>query len=424
MNFGLQREIYGLTPWMVDVHSFPVLTAMVRNFQNGVQIEIPEIKYNTPGIYDAKNDAVLVYDEWELTDQTEFEGIAIINLNGPITKNGGISSVGMEELSISMLEMSKDARIKGFIILTDSGGGSSCAVEMMDDAINEIKKTKPVYSLIKKGGMACSAAYGIISGSHKIFSDGEMNVVGSIGTMVEFCGKEANTEDQDGFKYIRIYATKSTMKNRDYEEALKGNYQVIVNDMLDPINDVFIEMIENNRPAVKTVSFDDGRTFFSKDAIGSLIDGVASFTEVVEMIQADALYGNNTPKSFDPSIINNSAKMTREQLKSEHPEVYSAIFQEGVTAENERVASWMVYGEADPEAVAAGIASGKEITPSQTQKLLVKMHSATMLAGLQSDSAKPVVTKPAATEEAPEADAVDAHYASIDARLGLTPEKK
>ena len=63
---------------------------------------------------------------------------------------------------------------------------SSAAVEIMDNTISEIKKTKSVYFLIKKGGLACSAMYGIISGSNKIYSESLMNIIGSVGTMIAF----------------------------------------------------------------------------------------------------------------------------------------------------------------------------------------------------------------------------------------------
>ena len=43
-----------------------------------------------------------------------------------------------------MLKLNQDKRIKGFLIYCDSGGGSSAAVEIMDNTISEIKKTKPV----------------------------------------------------------------------------------------------------------------------------------------------------------------------------------------------------------------------------------------------------------------------------------------
>lgn len=72
-------------------------------------------------------------------------------MNESITKNGGMSSNGTVEMSNMMLQMAKDNRVKGFLINADSGGGSSAAVKVMVDAINQVKATKPVFALIDKG---------------------------------------------------------------------------------------------------------------------------------------------------------------------------------------------------------------------------------------------------------------------------------
>jgi len=241
MNFALAKEIYGLTPWCVDAISFHSLSAVLKNFQNGVSLEVPEIKYNTPFLMQIKNETRIIQRDWQLDNNDKFEGIGIINLNGPITKGGGMSSMGMIENANAMRTMAKDQRIKGFIINTDSGGGASGAVQIMVDAINEVKQTKPVYALVTKGGMAGSAAYGIISAATKIYSEDKMNIVGSVGTMIQFEGKVANSKDKDGTKNIRLYATKSTAKNKAFEEAINNdNYEIIISELLDPINDNFI----------------------------------------------------------------------------------------------------------------------------------------------------------------------------------------
>lgn len=69
-----------------------------------------------------------------------FKEIAIVNLNGVITVDGGMSSYGMTQLSEYMLSLAKDENIKGFGILGNSGGGSTMAVEIMTDTIAEIRK--------------------------------------------------------------------------------------------------------------------------------------------------------------------------------------------------------------------------------------------------------------------------------------------
>jgi ClpP class serine protease len=367
------------------------LSSILKNIQNGVKLDIPNEKYNSISLI-TKSETKLIQREWQLENSDSFEGIGVIDLNGPITKGGGMSSSGMIELSNSMLKMSKDSRIQGFVIKVDSGGGASGAVEIMVDAINEVKKTKPVYSVVTKGGMAGSAAYGIASASTKMYSEDKMNIVGSVGTMISFDGFKANSESPDGMKHITVYASKSTMKNKAFEEALNNdNYELLVNELLDPINENFINLVLSNRPQLKGSNFDNGHTVFSKDGIGTFIDGIASFDEVVQMVLTDSK--NNLNTNF-----NNKKKMNKEEFKSANITAYNEIVSEGVTAERERVASWMVYAKADPEMVTTGIESGASITPSQREKLIVKMSASAMLGDLNADSAKPIVTAESKTE--------------------------
>lgn len=396
MNYGLAREVYGLNAWCVDAISMPSLTAILRNMQNGVSLEIPEQKYNAVSLLKIENNTRIISRDWQLDNNEDFEAVGVINLDGPITKGGGASSYGTKDLSAMMLKMSKDDRIKGFVLNVDSGGGSSAAVQLMVDTINQVKQTKPVYAVISKGGMAASAAYGIASASNKIFSEDEMNIVGSVGTMISFEGRPANSTAPDGTKYITLYATKSTEKNKAFEEALNNdNYKLLINDLLDPINENFINMVESNRPQLKGTDFDNGHTVFSKEAIGTFIDGIASFEQVVEMVMNESKVINNN----NLSLTNSKKKMTKEELKQSHPDVYASIVSEGANAERERVASWMVYAETDSATVTQGIESGAEITASQREKLMVKMNSKGMLDALKSDSTKDVTSGESSVED-------------------------
>lgn len=392
MDYGLAKEIYGMQPWCMDSISLQSMTSILKNLQNGVQLAIPETKYNQFFVLDLKNNTKLVSENWQLKNDNITEAIGVINLDGPITKNGGASSYGTKELSSTMLKMSKDERVKGFVINVDSGGGSSAAVNLMVDAINEVKKTKPVYSVVSKGGMAASAAYGISSAANKMFSEEEMNIVGSVGTMISFEGRPANSTAKDGTKNIVLYASKSTEKNKAFNEALDNdNYDLLVNDLLDPINESFINTVLNNRPQLKGSNFDNGHTVFAKDGIGTFIDGIASFDEVVQMVLNDSKSNNN--KS---SLINNSSKMTRADLQNQFPDLASSIVEEGINQERERVKSWLVYSSADSDSVIEGIKSGEKLTDSKREEFMVKMNSKNQLENFKNDSAPAV-----ATEETP-----------------------
>jgi len=398
MNFALKREIYGANAWCIDALSYGSLSQILKDNRNGVVLELPETKYNSPQIYNAFTRTIQY--GWQLNNSDEFEAVGVINLNGAITLSGGESTVGMEQLAQNMLFMSKDKRIKAFIILANSGGGSSNAVQVMKDTINQIKLTKPVYGLVKKGGMSASACYGILSSCQKIYSESEMNIVGSLGTMIEFSGYAANTTLESGEKVVRLYATKSVNKSKAIEEALNNdNYELLINEMLDPINENFLNSIIQDRPQLSSTTWDDGAHHFSKNVIGTFIDGIASFDEVVSMLETESkIVVNNVNKVK----FNSNSKMTRDDLKSQFPSVHAEIVKEGITQERERVASWLTYQSADPEMVANGIESGEAITPSQREKLMVKMNSLTMLEAMKGDNATIVTTTESTTVQATE----------------------
>lgn len=419
-NFELAREIYGMNPWFVDQQSLPFLSGLLSSLNGGLNLETPETKYNTPFVYDVKSETRIINYSWDLRNNDSFEGIGVINIDGPITKSGGVSSMGMAQLSFMMLKMSKDNRVKAFIILGDSGGGSSNAVEIMVDTIQEVDKTKPVFGLVAKGGMAASAMYGIISACRKVYAESPMSIVGSSGTMIQFDGRSANSQAPDGTKYIRLYATKSTEKNKAFEEALNNdNYTLLINDLLDPINENFLDMIVGNRPILKGTNFDNGNTVFAKDAVGSYIDGIKSFAELVQEIE---LGFSQNPENVSNKNNNKSKSvtaMTVEELKNSHPATYNSIFNAGVISgqeqEKDRCGAWMAHAPTDIESVQKGIESGLPISQTQREQFLVKSASKQNLAKLEKDSSEAVNTPESGNRDKPTEQ--EAFYADVAKNL-------
>ena len=383
-----------MNPWFIDQNSLPAMMAILNNFRNGVEVGESDQKLNSSFFLKLDQATKLVtgtwYDVQDLKSDSDFDAVALINIDGPITKSGGVSTNGMSQISALMMQLNTFEKVKGFLLYSDSGGGASGAVNIMRDTINHIKQTKPVYGLVQKGGYACSAMYGILAACNKIYAEDGMSVVGSVGTMIQFDGKAANTEYSDGMKHIRIYATKSTQKNKAFEEALNNdNYQLLVSELLDPVNESFIKNVVSDRPILKGTDFDNGNTVFAKDAVGTYIDGIKSFDKVVNEIASDSKNYNKPTetKTKDNQINNNSMDIAT--LKSLHPETYNAIFQAGVSAEQDRAGVWMAHFDSDPESVKNGVKSGKEITATQREEFIVKGSQKAKLKGLE--SASPVV---------------------------------
>lgn len=405
VNVALAREIYGMNVWCVDQATLPALLSILQNFRNGVALELPEQKYNSVSFLDLKSNEIrLVKSKWDLRNGEQFYGVGIIALDGVITVSGGASSYGVDYLSEQMQLMAKDDRVKSFIVLGNSGGGSSMAVEIMTETIEEIDKTKPVYGLVKKGGMSASACYGIMTACRKLYAESEMSLVGSAGTMMQFEGREANNGDEDMFKtkHIRIYAPESTHKNKGFEEAIQNdNFDYLIDNMLKPFNQRFLSLIERYRPTLKSTDFRNGRTVFAKDAVGTYIDGIKSFSNVLEMAakHGDPLWQDEETKNGfnnENSNINQNVKMTKTELQNAHPDVYNSIVQEGVSQERDRVGAWMAHVGTDSTKVVEGISSGNTITQTEREAFFVKQNAQNAAKNLVSESSGEVTPKQSA----------------------------
>ena len=377
MNFQLAKEIYGLTPFCVDSFTLPAMLSVLSDVKNGIKFDtLKDIKNDSFDIVFNSEDR-LVRRNYELENQDEFNGVGIVKINGPILMGGGASTLGMLDVSKNVLSMAKDNRVKGFIFDMDSGGGSTAAVEIMVDTINEVKSMgKPVYVLISKGGTLASAAYGIASAADGIYYQSDMSMVGSLGTMLQTEGRAANSE-KDGVKYIRLYATKSVLKNKPLEEALNNdNYTLLINELLDPMNERMIATLQANRPKLTSNQL-NGNAIFAKDDTGIYLDGKSTMEDLFQKILTNT---NITNLNF------NSKTMTRQELKQAHPELFSEVLGMGVNQESERVQSWLAHNETDSKAVMEGIESGLEISSSQREKLLVKSSKIKTVEQLEKES--------------------------------------
>ena len=382
MNFQLAKEIYGLTPFCVDSFTLPAMLSVLSDVKNGIKFDtLKDIKNDSFDIVFNSEDR-LVRRNYELENQDEFNGVGIVKINGPILMGGGASTLGMLDVSKNVLSMAKDNRVKGFIFDMDSGGGSTAAVEIMVDTINEVKAMdKPVYVLISKGGTLASAAYGIASAADGIYYQSDMSMVGSLGTMLQTEGRQANSE-KDGVKYIRLYATKSVLKNKPIEEALNNdNYTLLINELLDPMNERFISTLQANRPKLTNEQL-NGNAIFAKDDSGIYLDGKSTMEDLFQKIITN---NNITNLNFNSKT---NTTMTRQELKQAHPELFSEVLGMGVNQESERVQSWLAHNETDSKAVMEGIESGLEITNSQREKLLVKSSKMRTITEMESQSTK------------------------------------
>lgn len=81
----------------------------------------------------------------------------------------------------------------------------------------------------------------------------------------------------------------------------------------------------------------------------------------------------------------NKTVMDVSTLKAEHKDVFSKVTATAVENEQERVKAWLAHIEADQKKVIEGIKSGKEITQSEREELLIKAHRVGALKDLEDE---------------------------------------
>ena len=353
MNQKLNLELYR-SPMCVDPMTLSALLQMRLDIRNGTH-SIPTEKSNQFGLIQG---AVNV----PRGTKTEQKSIAVYNFDGVLTKAGGESHHGTAEIADEFAKNDADESVGCHLFKVNSGGGTTTSVRCIRE-VTEVR-TKPLVVYIED--MGASAAYWILSNADYIIADNELTDVGSIGTMVEFMGRAANTESPDGDRTIRVYATKSVNKNADFEKALNDfDMTSLVTEWLDPTNNLFLATVQKDRPNI-TQEHLSGKLYRASQVVGSLIDEIAPFSQAiakcVELITFEAQKNNKL----------NSKNMNASELLAQHPQTYAEVLAIGAAqgraefvaeqkAKNEMLNS-LGFQESAPKAYAKQLASGLGVT--------------------------------------------------------------
>ena len=183
-----------------------------------------------------------------------------------------------------------------------SGGGN---VEGMLPAMKSIKNAG-VPTTAKINGLCASAAYMLASQCDSVVASSELDIVGSIGVVTS----------RYNFDFIKeITNTDSPNKRPDVktEDGLSA-----IKEELDDIYGVVIPYVASARnTSIEKINSDWGKggTMTAKKALSrGMIDMIAEY------------------KPAGRSGVTKGKSMDREQLKAEHPDLYTAIFNDGKEA--------------------------------------------------------------------------------------------
>jgi signal peptide peptidase SppA len=279
VDFKVASSIYR-KPWLIEPQAAISYVELLEQMKAGTnRYEKPEA--TTIKLFANNADVVMAPDNrFTAQEHPGYEGksIAILPISGALMKEDFCGWFGTASLRNELNKINATQSIKTIIFHIDSPGGTVDGTEALGEAIRQSgKETVAVID-----GMACSAAYWLASSADKIIATGKTDVVGSIGTMISFYDRSQYMEEQ-GIVLREFYADASKDKNKMYRKAMDGDGKLLIEQMLNPTNDIFLDAVKSNRgEKLNQKETLTGKTFLAEKALElGLIDQISSMDQVI-----------------------------------------------------------------------------------------------------------------------------------------------
>lgn len=267
MRLSLFRDIF-CQPWMIEPQTASANREVLVGILTGLEFTQEE-PVEAARITHKEHRGVPVGRE-----------IDVVDLAGTMFRDdAGCGLVGTRTLARQLLEADAKEGVIGHILRIDSGGGASNSVPDLADAIRACDK--PVVALVD--GYMCSAAMYAGSYCDYIFANRPDDRVGCIGTLVQIEDYPKQAKDDHGMVHLRVYADGAEEKNSEYEAALEGDFKLIKERILNPLNRQFKADVKVNRPNTREDQL-TGRTYFARETVGSLIDAIGGLDQAVAKV--------------------------------------------------------------------------------------------------------------------------------------------
>lgn len=259
-------------------------------------------------------------------------GIAIIPAIGPLFPRANLMTLSG---ATSVQTLAKDFRvamesdqIEHIVLYFDTPGGDVTGIDEFAQQIYEARGDKPITAYV--AGYAASGGYWLASQADEIIISSTAQV-GSIGVVAMY-RDETKKNEKAGIEEYEIVSSNAPYKRLDMntQEGIAK-----VRARLDKIETVFHESIARGRAIdAETVKkeYGGGDVFVGSDAVDR---GMADRTGTLDIIIDNQL----TSKTNVPPPKTQGDVMDIETLKTEHPDVYNAIYTQGVKDENARIRS-------------------------------------------------------------------------------------
>lgn len=215
-------------------------------------------------------------------DEIPPNSVGVVSIRGLMIRYGTWYMWGADEI-ISMMEyFDNHPNIIGQVVAMNTGGGMTTAAGPYLNFFEN--KKKPVVSLIDGCG-----SLGVLVQSCTDYTIADNNFSsywGSVGIMAHYTSY-AEYYKELGIIEHTIYSNHSEHKNEGFDKAMKGEYDLIKKEDLDPMALKFQEHVKNKLPNLKHSKKGvlTGKTFYADEALKiKAINEIGNMQTAVEKV--------------------------------------------------------------------------------------------------------------------------------------------
>jgi protease IV len=286
---SLIKSQWAIDPRLVESNRLLIEKLLTRDFSSFDDKILSEKKPISFAVANCASKSMLSIDDVDSIEAGDFndlqdESTIIMEIAGTMLKHGTMCSYGTQELAQSLHMAGMHEKVGSLVLLMDSGGGSADSIAPLVESMQVIKNAGK--SIVSCVDLSASANYFVASYSDEIVAGNDISAeIGSVGVMCTFRDYAKKLEDE-GIKEHVIYSSLSNWKNKPFELALKGEYDEIRKEELDPLALRFQQAIKANRGDKlneETPGLLAGRMFFAEQAkqVG-LIDHVGNLSLAIQ----------------------------------------------------------------------------------------------------------------------------------------------
>lgn len=250
---------------------------------------------------------------------TKRDGVAIINVEGPLFKKANLmtelcGATSYEQVRRDLQVAVDDGNIRAILLNVDSPGGQVAGVAELAAAVRVARGVKPIIAYA--GDVAASAAYWIASAADRIVI-GESAAVGSIGVIATIEDARAVKEARG----IRTHEFVSSVSPHKASDPAKEEGRVRIQARVDALAEIFVGTVAANRNASRAYvlkHFGGGDVLIGQAAVkAGMADEIGNFESVLAGLaggRASATFQSPSRASQSPVRHNSADEMAAQAI--------------------------------------------------------------------------------------------------------------